>query len=266
MYRYESLLEKIRAAKRLAVAFSGGVDSTFLAKAAKDALGENSVAITVVSDAYPPDSFIKSREITDNIGIKLIEINVDVLNIPMFCENPPDRCYHCKKELFKIILEKASEMGFKLVADGSNADDSSDYRPGERALKELGIWSPLRELDFTKKEIRELSRNLGLTTWNMQSSACLASRFVYGEMITKDALERTWKAEKVLSDSGFRQYRVRNHGNIARIEVPQDKINIILDDKIRKKILVELKKLGYDYVTLDLEGYRMGSMNEIIGK
>ena len=262
--RYNSLILLLKNLERVAVAFSGGVDSTFLAKAAFDALGERALAITVDSEAYPPGSIEQTRSLAGRIGIRLVEIPVRVWDIPLFCDNPPDRCYHCKKTLFTVMKEKAVEMGAPTVVDGSNIDDDSDYRPGHRALAELGIRSPLKDLNFTKDEIRALSKKLGLPTWNMQSFACLASRFPYGSSITPALLDRTGKAEAFLRDYGIERYRVRNHGDLARIEVDEAGFSILAKKKVRKETVSYFKSLGYTYIALDLEGYRTGSMNEVL--
>jgi len=260
--KFHSLLEKLKLYESAAVAFSGGVDSTFLAKAAVDALGENTLAITVVSEAYPPDSIEQTRSLASFIGIRLVEIPVSIFDVPYFSINPPDRCYHCKRALFTVMLKKAEEAGISVLMDGSNKDDDDDFRPGMRALEELGIKSPLNELGFTKKDIRILSKELNLPTWDKQSFACLASRFPYGHEISSELLERTWKAEAVLKKLGIKQYRVRNHNDVARIEVNTEGFEQLMDTSVRKNVVNSLKSLGYTYVTLDLQGYRTGSMNE----
>ena len=262
--KYNYLIVTLKSYEKAAVAFSGGVDSTFLAKAMHDALGKKAVAVTVDSAAYPAESIVETRKLARLIGIRLIEIPMNVTDIPHFCDNPPDRCYHCKKALFSLMLKSAEEEGIHILADGSNKDDDRDYRPGLRALAELNIKSPLKEHGFTKNDIRSISKKLGLPTWNMQSFACLASRFPYGDKITQGLLERTGKAEAVLRDLGINQYRVRNHGDIARIEVGAEGFNLLKKKKMRKKIVKQLKSLGYTYITLDMEGYRTGSMNETL--
>lgn len=262
--RYAGLLDDLKHYGRVAVAFSGGVDSTFLAKAAFVALGDNAVALTVDSQAYPPESIEESRALAKEIGIRLIELPTDVCAIPHFCDNPPDRCYHCKKALFTMMRQRAASLGADVVLDGSNVDDDADFRPGHRALVELGIVSPLKERGFTKDMIRAMSRKLGLPTWDRQSFACLASRFPYGDRIDPEALQRTASAEKALRDIGIKRYRVRNHGDVARIEVDEDSFRLLTGMETRRDIVSCLKELGYAYVALDLEGYRTGSMNETL--
>ena len=262
--KYQSLITILKSYESAAVAFSGGVDSTFLAKAAFDALGNKSLVITIDSEAYSPADIMRARELARYIGIKLIEISLKITDIPEFCANTPERCYFCKKELFTIMLNKAKEEGIHVLMDGSHKDDDNDYRPGLKALDELHIKSPLKEHDFTKNEIRLMSKELGLPTWNMQSSTCLASRFPYGHEITPECLEKAWKAETILREIGITQYRIRDYGQIARIEVDREDFTLLLDKIVRDKIVKHLKMLGYTYVTLDLEGYRTGSMNEVL--
>ncbi|MHB9031087.1 MAG: ATP-dependent sacrificial sulfur transferase LarE [Candidatus Latescibacterota bacterium] len=265
--KYQALIRRIGEYGSVAIAFSGGVDSTFLAKVCHDVLKEKAVALTIVSEAYPPDNIQDVCELALYIGVRLIEIPVTACAIPEFAANEPDRCYHCKRALFGIMREKSREIGAQVLIDGSNADDLGDYRPGKRALFELGIQSPLQDLGFTKKEIRMLSKELQLPTWDRQSFACLASRFPYGERITQESLKRTWKAESLLKEIGMRQYRVRNHGDVARIELDSAGMKEVLENPgIRSRIIDHLKALGYRYVTLDLQGYRVGSMNETIDR
>ncbi|MCE5252499.1 ATP-dependent sacrificial sulfur transferase LarE [bacterium] len=258
------LHEKISGYGRVAIAFSGGVDSTFLAKAAYDALGDSAIALTVDSEAYPPESIGETRILARHIGIQLLEIPAKACDIPGFRDNEPDRCYHCKKALFTTMLKHANEKGFGILMDGSNADDVNDYRPGMRALDELDIKSPLRELGFTKDDIRALSKELGLPTWNRQSYACLASRFPYGEKLTPELLEKAWKAEAIIRDMGITKFRVRNHGSIARIELDPEDMAVVLKQENRERIINHMKSLGYRYITIDLQGYRTGSMNEVL--
>ena len=261
--KYENLKEYLREQKSLAVAFSGGVDSTFLLKVAKEALGENVIAVTAKSASFPERERKEAEKFCQKENIKYVELESEELKIEGFSHNPKNRCYLCKKELFQKILEFAKKENILHVAEGSNLDDNRDYRPGFQAIKELGILSPLKHVELNKQEIRVLSKYLGLSTWNKQSFACLASRFVYGETINEKKLSMVDKSEQFLLDLGFHQLRVRIHGeNLARIEVMPDEFDIIL--KNRDDIYAKLKSFGFDYVTMDLKGYRTGSMNETI--
>lgn len=263
--KFDALRRTILGYESVGVALSGGVDSTFLAKVCHDVLGDRAVAITIDSEAYPPENIQNTRDLAALIGIRLIEIPARACDIPEFVENEPDRCYYCKRVLFRLMLDLCRTLGIPVLIDGSNADDLGDYRPGIRALSELGVRSPLQEVGFSKREIRIVSRELGLPTWDRASFACLASRFPYGERITPEALERTGKAEAVLRDMGVRQYRVRNHGDIARIELDPEGMTLLLGDSgLRKRVVERLKTLGYRYITLDLQGFRSGSMNETL--
>ena len=250
----------------VAVAFSSGVDSTFLLKVAHDLLGEKAVAVTALSGTFPQRESREAEAFCRAEGIRQIQIRSEELEIPGFRENPPDRCYLCKRALFTGILAEAGKAGCAWVAEGSNADDVGDYRPGLVAVAELGVRSPLREADLTKAEIRALSKELGLPTWDKPSFACLASRFVYGETITKEKLAMVEKAEQILLDLGFRQVRVRVHGDLARIEVDPEAFDRILSPEIAPFLNRALRELGFLYVTLDLGGYTTGSMNRPLGK
>lgn len=257
------LEELIKAAGKLAVAFSGGVDSTYLLAVAHEVLKDQAVAVTVRSSVIPEREFEEACAFCRKLGVKQIVIDADVFAVEHFAENPPDRCYHCKKSLFTQIRDAAAGSGITCVCDGTNADDTDDYRPGMRALAELGILSPLKEAGITKKMIRERSKDLGLPTWDHPSMACLASRFAYGETITEEGLRAVEKAEELLRTKGFAQYRVRVHGSLARIEVmPEDKSRLL---DMAEEIGAGLKTLGFSYVTMDLRGYRTGSMNEVLG-
>ena len=264
----EAKLEHLRAALReigsAVVAFSSGVDSTFLLRVAHEELGERVVAATIRSHTFPKRELDEAAAFCRAEGVRHKIIDSEELDIPGFAENPPDRCYHCKRELFSKLLAFARENGLAAVLEGSNLDDDGDYRPGRRAIRELGIVSPLHEAGLTKAEIRALSREMGLPTSNKPSFACLASRFPYGERITAAALERVEKAEQWLLDAGLglTQLRVRSHGNLARIEVPSDAIPHLAARAA--EIAAVFKDFGFAYVALDLRGYRTGSMNEVL--
>ena len=259
-------LTRLRALLRetggIAVAFSSGVDSTFLLKVAYEELGEKTVAVTARSHSFPKREQDEAAAFCAREGIRQVVVDSEELAIPGFQQNPPNRCYLCKKELFTKILEIARAEGLSAVAEGSNMDDLGDYRPGLQAIRELGIRSPLREAGLTKDDIRALSRRMGLPTWNKPSFACLASRFPYGEEITVERLTRVECAEQYLLDFSFGQVRVRSHGDLARIELCAADIPKAVEQ--REKIHAALKGLGFAYVTLDLLGYRTGSMNEVL--
>ncbi len=261
--KYKNLKSIIKSYGRAAVAFSGGVDSSFLSRACFDILGSNSAAITIVSIMNPKSEIDRSHEIAALIGIPHYLLYEETIEDEIL-RNPPDRCYHCKKMEFSKIIQKASGLNIGTVVDGSNFDDLSDYRPGMRALKELGVKSPLREAGLSKKEIRELSRNSGLPTWDKPSFACLASRIPYEERITKEKLLRVDRSEEYLRKIGFIQFRVRSHGDLARIEVSPEERPKMLDLKIMDEISSVLKSFGFIYVSLDLEGYKTGSMNRLL--
>lgn len=247
------------------IAFSGGVDSTFMLSVAADVLSKEKVlAITALSVFFTKKEKIETETFCRQNGISHIFLPIDVLKIDGVAQNPENRCYLCKQVLFRQMKRTAAENGFDYVCEGSNADDSLDYRPGIKAIEELDIKSPLRSVGLTKQEIRILSKEMKLPTWDRPSSACLASRFVYGEEITTEKLQKIEKAERLLSDLGFLQRRVRLHGTIVRIEVlPQD-IEKITKPDIRARISEEFSALGFIYITLDLKGFRSGSMNETL--
>ncbi len=259
--KYEKLIKELKGYGRLAVAFSAGVDSTFLLWAAREALGENVVAITGRLVSFPDSESKEADAFCEKYGIRHINIDLDQMAVPGFKENPTDRCYLCKKALFSSFLDMAKSEGAVILAEGSNADDVNDYRPGLRALTELGIKSPLKNNGLTKGEIRELSKRFGLPTWKKPSLACLATRFPYGETLTEEKIGMVGKAEEYLSSLGFEQVRVRYHGDIARIEIGKDAFERFLDPGITRSVDEKLKEYGFKYVTLDIAGYRTGSMN-----
>ena len=248
----------------LLIAYSGGVDSTFLLKVARDTLGDNVIAVTARSLAYSVRELAEAEALAYDLGVKHKIIDSEELDIPEFSHNPPDRCYYCKRELFSKLREIASQEGVDYIADGCNLDDMDDFRPGTRAAEEAGVRSPLKEAKLGKNDIRGLSEQLGLSTWNKPSLACLASRFPYGDRITEEGLKMVAEAEEYLQNLGFSQLRVRHHRNTARIEVPPDDIGKLCSDELRQCILDRLNEIGYAYVTVDLQGYRTGSMNEVL--
>ena len=247
------------------VAFSGGVDSTFLLHQACSVLGADRVlALTATSPTYPLHEQEESRRLAASFGVRQLLIESNELEIPGFAENRPDRCYHCKKELFTLCRTEAQRLGYAFILDGSNSDDLDDYRPGRRAAGELGVRSPLLEAALSKEEIRTLSRAAGLPTWDKQPFACLSSRFPYGTEITAERLERLDRCETALREQGFRTYRVRFHDDVARIEVAVEEIARFADPTVREVVVAACKAAGFAYVALDLQGYRSGSMNETL--
>lgn len=244
------------------VAFSGGVDSTFLAAAARDTLGESAVAVTAVSPAVPRSEVEEARRLAGGLGIHHETLETHEMELPGYVENSPQRCYFCKDELFGRLRALAKERGVAWVADGSNTDDLGDHRPGRRAAAEHGIRSPLIEAGLNKEEVRALSRARGLPTWDKPAMACLASRVPYGTAISVTILDQVGAAEGFLRSLGARQVRVRHHGDVARIEVDQEGMDLVMRDGNRERVVQRLRSLGYLYVTLDLAGFRSGSMNE----
>ena len=246
----------------VAIAFSGGVDSAFLAAVAHRALGDRALAVTALSPTYSDTEQQDAERTAQHIGIRRETVESNELEVPGFADNPPDRCYHCKKELFDVVKRVATKHGIDKIAHGANADDRQDYRPGQLAAAECGALSPLMDVGLTKAEIRELSREMGLPTAEKPALACLASRFPYGSHITEGALGAVDKVEQAMRGWGFSQVRVRHHGDTARIEVQPEEIAQCLDESLREKIVHVAREAGFRYVAMDLQGYRTGSMNE----
>jgi pyridinium-3,5-biscarboxylic acid mononucleotide sulfurtransferase len=263
-HKLNHLKNQLKDMEGVAVAFSGGVDSTFLLKIAHDVLRDRVMAVTARSSTYPEREFREAAEFARRQEIDHVVIQSDELDIEGFADNPPNRCYLCKHDLFSKIRDVAARKGLKYVIEGSNVDDLGDYRPGMEAIRELGIASPLREAGLTKKDIRQLSMAMGLPTWDKPAFACLSSRFPYGHRITKEKLHMVDQAEQYLLDQGFRQVRVRHHGDMARIEVSAGERSRFFDTELMDRVHETFKTLGFAYTALDLKGYRTGSLNEVI--
>jgi len=263
--KYERLKKIIEEMGSIVIGFSGGVDSTLLLKVAHDILKDKVIAVIGKSETYPEEEFNEAIKLAEFIGARYKIVTTEETDNLKFAENPPDRCYYCKTELFSKLKEIAEAEGIRWIADGTNADDVKDFRPGLRAVKENNIRSPLLEAGLTKNEIRELSRLLGLPTWDKPSFACLSSRFPYGMPIDREKLKKIDKAESFLRKLGLKVFRVRLiDENTVRIETGKEEFKKFFEDDFRVKVVSELKNLGFIYITLDLEGYRTGSMNEVL--
>ncbi len=262
--KLDRLKKRLKELGSVAVAYSGGVDSTFLLQVAHDVLGDKVIAVTARSSTYPEREFREAADFVQKAGVRHIVISSEELDIAGFADNPPDRCYHCKRELLAKVIAVAQSNNIRHVVEGSNIDDINDYRPGMQAVRELGVVSPLQEAGLGKEEIRILSKKMDLPTWNKPALACLASRFPYGQKITRDKLRMVDQAEQFLLDLGFRQVRVRHHGSIARIEVSAAERSRFFNTGVMDMIYEKFQQLGFTYSALDLRGYRTGSMNETL--
>lgn len=260
--KYSRLLGILKDLDSVILAFSGGVDSTFLLRALKDS-GVKTLAVTASSGTMPAGDLKNAEDLAAMIGVPFRSIETFELDNPVFARNPKDRCYYCKDELFTSLAKIAAAEGYAAIADGNNTDDISDWRPGRKAAMDHGVRSPLIDAGFTKDEIRSLSKELGLPTWSKPASPCLASRFPYGMMITKEGLMRVAYAESFLGDLGFTELRVRSHpGDIARIEILKSEIGAVIERETAEKISLRFRELGFKYVTVDIDGFRSGNLNE----
>ena len=260
--KLDNLRSRLLELEKVAIAYSGGVDSNFLLKVAKDTLGDKVIAVTLKAMIHSDREIEEAINYAKEFDVKHIVVNIDNFKVEKFIENNSDRCYHCKREVFKTVKEVASNHNIKYILDGTNLDDLGDFRPGLKALEELNIISPLKECGLTKDDIRKLSKEMNLNTHNKPAFACLATRIPYGTKISKDLLKKIEKSEEYLVSMGFKQFRVRSHNDIARIEVGKDEIHKFFNEDLLNKTDNKLKEIGFKYVTLDMAGYEMGSMNK----
>lgn len=263
--KLEQLKKNLTELESILVAYSGGVDSSLLLKVASTT-PVKVLAVTAASPTYPQAEIEAATRLARELGVQHMVINTNEMDNPEFCANPPERCYHCKKELFATLQELAREHGLKAIVDGANADDRSDFRPGSQAAREYGVKSPLQEAGLTKDDIRQLARHLGLPNWDKPSMACLSSRIPYGQAITAEKLKQVAAAEDYLRQFGIKEIRVRHHGTIARIEVSPSAFALLIDSKVRANLVNYFHTLGFTYITMDLEGFRSGSMNAVLNK
>lgn len=262
--KFNTLKGNLKAMERVIIAFSGGVDSAFLLKAASMAGLSKILAVTGVSESLPEHELSFAREIAASLNIEHRLLVTEELKDVNYANNPPDRCYYCKKDLFSRLRKIADDEGYSFILDGSNADDANEWRPGRRAALEEGVKSPLLDAALSKKEIRHVSRSLGLPTWDKPAAPCLSSRFQYGRKITAEALDRVSRAEEYIRNIGIKEFRVRDHAEVARIEVHPEDFRIFMNSTVRNEVVSFLRSIGYKYVSLDLQGFRSGSANEVL--